>query len=58
MQESEKAWGASSKGWDESALLVRIGLTDLPKIGGPLALFWYFENKLFFGRIMKNNFEI
>ena len=34
MLESEKNGGASSKGWAESAPLVEIGLTDLPKIGG------------------------
>ena len=30
----KKFGGASSKGWVESAPLVEIGLTDLPKIGG------------------------
>ena len=46
LQESEKKYvsqgcrkvkkfgGASSKGWAESAPLVEIGLTDLPKMGG------------------------
>ena len=29
-----KNGGASSKGWAESALLDRIGLPDLPKMGG------------------------
>ena len=30
----KKFGGASRKGWAESAPLVEIGLTDLPKIGG------------------------
>ena len=35
MPEGEKVWGAGSKGWaDRSALMVGIGLTDLPNIGG------------------------
>ena len=35
MPEGEKIGGASSKGWVESAPLVGIELTDLPKIGTP-----------------------
>ena len=34
MSEGEKNWGASSKGWADSAPLVGIGLTDLTNIGG------------------------
>ena len=37
MPEGEKIGDASSKGWEESASLVGIGLSDLSNIGMPVA---------------------